>query len=256
MNTPKAIFFDLDGTVLSTGKLPDSAKEAINYAKKKGVLLFTATGRHRKEFENMPWFPDIPFDGFVTMNGAYSFITNKTIYKKPINKEAISWVVEYLASNPMYCMFCEAKDIYANKEDEIINAGQIAYGLRVPPIRDPKTALNGDVFQIVTFGKDIGDFLHQLPSCTITSWNENCYDIVPEGINKWVGILPMLDHFGLKPEEVAAIGDGENDIEMLENAGYSIAMGNGINKVKQAANYVTTHIDDDGILNAIKHLLG
>ena len=256
MSTPKAIFFDLDGTLLSKGKLMESAKEALFYAKEKGVLLFVATGRHRNEFENMPWFPGLPFDGFVTMNGAYCYVGEEVIFKSPIPKAAIRTVAEYITGNPIYCMFCEADGSYANLSDQWIEAAQLSYGLSIPPIRDPMSAIDADIYQMVFIGNELRDYVQRLPDCNITSWAEGCYDVVPAGVNKWVGILPMLERFGLKPGEVAAAGDGQNDIEMLTGAGFSVAMGNAPDDVKACAGFVTGHVDDDGLLKAVRHLLG
>ena len=50
-----------------------------------------------------------------------------------------------------------------------------------------------------------------------------------------------------------AIGDGGNDITMLKHVPYSVAMGNAKDEVKSCASYVTTHILEDGIVNAFKH---
>jgi len=66
----------------------------------------------------------------------------------------------------------------------------------------------------------------------------------------------MLAHFGLEPNEIAAIGDAENDLEMLAGAEYSIAMGNADDDVKKCADFVTGHVDDDGLARTIDHLLG
>ena len=255
MSTPKAIFFDLDGTLLSKGKLTDSAKEALHYAKEKGVLLFVATGRHRNEIEKMPWFPGLPFDGFVTMNGAYCYVGEEAVFKKTIHKDAVRMVAEYAVSHRLYCMFCEAVHSYANMSNPAIEAAQLSYGLTVPLIRDPMSALDAEIYQMVFVGSSLYEYIRELPHCNITSWADSCYDVVAAGVNKWVGILPMLDRFGLTPGEVAAVGDGPNDIEMLTGAGYSVAMGNAPDNVKASAGFVTGHIDDGGVLEAVRYLL-
>ena len=256
MNTPKAIFFDLDGTLLSQGKLIESVPEALRYAKEKDVLLFVATGRHRNEFEKMPWFPGLSFDGFVTMNGAFCYVDKEVIFKKSISKDAIRAVAELITTNQLYCMFCEADKSYANISDPKIEAAQLSFGVTIPTIRDPMSALDTDIYQMVFIGSELRDYVQQLPQCNITSWAKGCYDVVPAGVNKWASILHMLDRFGLKPSEVAAVGDGQNDIEMLTNAGFSVAMGNAPDDVKAVADFVTGHVDDDGIIGAIKYLLG
>jgi len=255
-HTPKAIFFDLDGTLLSNGKLIESAKKALLYAKEKGVMLFIATGRHKIEVDIMPWLPCVSFDGFVTMNGAYSYIGDEVVHTRTIAKDTVTAVAEYLTKTQQYGLFCEANNMYASILDERAIAFQAQLGLKIPPVRDPRHAVNADIYQIVVFGEEIKGLLQRLSKCEITSWADNCYDIVPAGINKWVGILPMLAKFGLDPKDVATIGDGPNDIEMLMGAGYSVAMGNGPDNVKAHADYITRNVEDDGILEAIEHLLG
>ena len=63
----------------------------------------------------------------------------------------------------------------------------------------------------------------------------------------------LCEHLGISVEDTYAIGDSINDLEMLEFAGHSIAMGNASAVAKEKAEYVTTHIHEDGIYNALKH---
>ena len=84
---------------------------------------------------------------------------------------------------------------------------------------------------------------------------EGGFDVVNAAVNKWEGITHMLRHFGVEPHEAATIGDAENDLEMLANAGFSVAMGNAPDDVKRCAKYVTEHIDKDGLAAAIRWLL-
>lgn len=67
------------------------------------------------------------------------------------------------------------------------------------------------------------------------------------------GIESILKYYGIKREEIMAFGDGENDIEMLQYAKIGIAMGNADNDVKKAADYITDHIDEDGIYKALQY---
>ena len=64
----------------------------------------------------------------------------------------------------------------------------------------------------------------------------------------------FISHFGIKLEETMAFGDGGNDIDMIKHAGIGVAMGNARDEVKAAADYVTTSVDDNGILNALIEL--
>jgi hydroxymethylpyrimidine pyrophosphatase-like HAD family hydrolase len=75
---------------------------------------------------------------------------------------------------------------------------------------------------------------------------------MPRDSDKSKGILAVLEHFGWKPENVMAIGDAPNDMEMLEFAGVSIAMGNAKQEVKDVADFVTKTVDQDGWAFAMK----
>ncbi len=63
----------------------------------------------------------------------------------------------------------------------------------------------------------------------------------------------MLEIHNLKREEIIAFGDGDNDADMMEFAGIGVAMGNAVAVTKNAADYITDHIDEDGLWNALKH---
>jgi HAD superfamily hydrolase (TIGR01484 family) len=76
-----------------------------------------------------------------------------------------------------------------------------------------------------------------------TAW----LDIAPEGVDKSTGLKVVLAQYGLEPEDLLAIGDGRNDIEMLEYAGLGIAMDSAPDEVKAAADEVTKSVRDDGV---------
>lgn len=86
-----------------------------------------------------------------------------------------------------------------------------------------------------------------MPRCEATRWNPLFSDVVPKGSSKQVGLDKVLDYFGIPLEESMAFGDGGNDILMLKHAGIGVAMGNAEDDVKQAADYVTDSVDEDGV---------
>ncbi len=67
--------------------------------------------------------------------------------------------------------------------------------------------------------------------------------------------MKMAEHYGFSAGEMAAIGDGNNDISMITGAGLGIAMGNASDEVKRAAGYVTDSIETDGLKKAVFHIL-
>lgn len=83
-------------------------------------------------------------------------------------------------------------------------------------------------------------------------WHPFVVSVLQEEITKSVAILKILDYFNIHQSEAIAFGDGENDIDMIELAGLGIAMGNGSDKLKNAADFVTKKSGEDGIEFALK----
>jgi len=116
--------------------------------------------------------------------------------------------------------------------------------------------LDKPVLQLTPFFRveDEATILPTMKHCVSARWNPLFTDITVKGADKGSALLKLAAHIGLEPSECIAFGDGGNDISMIRAAGVGVAMGNAGDDVKQAANFVTTHIDEDGIMHAMRHL--
>ncbi len=81
-----------------------------------------------------------------------------------------------------------------------------------------------------------------------------CEGVIP-GLSKATGIRRAVDYLGESMDGTVGIGDGDNDMEMVQQCRMGIAMGNADEKLKQIADYVTADILDDGIAKAIEHAM-
>jgi hydroxymethylpyrimidine pyrophosphatase-like HAD family hydrolase len=88
----------------------------------------------------------------------------------------------------------------------------------------------------------------------VIDWNDG-FELVAPDVSKWSAIKGLLDQFQISPSEVAAIGDGPNDIDMLRYVGMGVAMENASEKVKAASNFVTGHHENDGVAEFIERFL-
>ena len=215
----KALFFDIDGTLVSfkTHEVPESTIEALQKAHDRGNKIFISTGRPYQIINNLgPLQQRGLIDGYITMNGAYCFIGDNVLYKSPIPQETVKNVAEISRREGFPTIFVGEKSIKVCQPDEEVR--KIFY-----------------------------EFLHVeiLPVATFV-------DITAKGNTKAHGIKVMLDYLHLSVDDAMAFGDGGNDIPMLLAAGTGIAMGNSDDKVKAAADYVTTSVDDNGIANALQ----
>ena len=81
-------------------------------------------------------------------------------------------------------------------------------------------------------------------------------EITREGVDKGAALLELCGELGIDPAEVAAIGDGSNDLAMLTAVGTAVAMGNAVPAVREIAQLVTDTNDRDGVARAVHALLG
>lgn len=111
------------------------------------------------------------------------------------------------------------------------------------------------IYQMIGYmtRKETENLAPKIQNCKITRWYEDGIDIISKDGGKDHGIRKILEVHGFTREESIAFGDSDNDLEMLEFAGIGVAMGNAAESVKEVADYVTSHIDEDGIWNACKH---
>jgi len=97
--------------------------------------------------------------------------------------------------------------------------------------------------------------LVSLPGITLTSSGEDNFEVLPAGTDKGTALLHLCEQLGLTTDECAAIGDNENDLSMLNAAGFAVAMGNAPAAVQACADFVTADNSSDGAAKAIWHIL-
>lgn len=83
----------------------------------------------------------------------------------------------------------------------------------------------------------------------------NFCEIIDVSASKWNALKSLADGWGIKPEEIMAIGDQGNDLSMIQHAGIGVAMGNAPDEIKQFANYVAPTIEQDGAAEAIERFV-
>lgn len=254
----KAAFFDIDGTLVSfrTHQVPSSTIEAIKQVKERGMKIFISTGRPVAIINNIDAVRPL-VDGYITFNGACSFIGDEDITMMPLPKEAVQAMIEDSDKRGYAVVVCGKKDIgirnHTHIFDEIFVRNLGVDNIDIHKSVDP--LLQKPVLQLTPFFsvEDEKEILPHMPHCISARWNPSFTDITVEGADKGNALLKVAEHIGISPSECIAFGDGGNDISILQAAGIGVAMGNANDDVKAVADYVTTSVDEDGIQNAFKH---
>lgn len=250
----KAAFFDVDGTLVShkTKSVPQSARDAIQTLRSRGIPCIIATGRQMGEMEALP-VGDMVFDGYITLNGQLCLdARKKMLFGVPIEGEAKKLLLDLFENHRVPISFSEEDRMYLNYVSPEVHQVQEAISSPIPPVGRYTGAplylaciyIPGGVHPCLPILRE---------HCIVTWWNSGGADVIARGGGKVKGIQRYLEANGIRPEEIIAFGDGENDLEMLQFAGIGVAMGNAEEAVKAAADYITADIDDDGIAKALKY---
>ena len=252
----KAVFFDIDGTLLShkTNSVPASARRALEALREKGILTFIATGRHISMLQQMQPLEGLHFDGIVSLNGQYCCNSEGLIYHCPIDPADIATLLGFLKENPHPCILVEEDRMYINFHNDHVARVQAAIHTDLPPLGDLNRGYTHPIYQAILYmSEEDQRKLPPMPGIRLTSWTLGGADVIPANGGKAAGIAKVLEHYGIDKSETMAFGDGHNDVDMFSAVGTAVAMGDACREAKEAAHYITDKVDEDGIYNALVH---
>ena len=250
----KIIFFDIDDTLRNskTGFIPTSIPTVFQQLREKGILTGIATGRGI--FGVVPEICELKPDFFVTLNGAY--IEDKkgnVIDSNKISKDKVESYIAWTKEVGIDYGLVGSHTAKLSTRTELISEA-------IDPIYpdldvDPDFYEKEDIYQMWTFEERGDDLI--LPDTLASTlrmvrWHEHSSDVVPISGSKAAGVAKVVEHLGLKPENVMVFGDGLNDLELFDYAGISIAMEVSHEKIKEKADYITKTLEEDGIFDALE----
>lgn len=270
----KLICIDMDGTLLNSNhEISERNKEALRQAKKLGVNIAITTGRlfgSARYYSNLIGIENTPV---IASNGAYikTNYEDIPILENSIPKEIAIEIYKIIKKHNLKINFNSWDTLM--REDEVPD--DHAYTImnkQLPDDKKVKFIINSDfISAIESFDGKIlkgivierenldnlwaakdelkeifGDKLH-----VVSSGTDNI-EIMIGTTSKGNAVAHLADILNVNAEEVMCIGDSENDISMLKFAGIGVAMGNGLQMVKDIADYITDTNDNDGVSKAVE----
>ena len=262
---PKLVAADLDGTALLDGKLSKVNKDAIQNAIDRGVEFAVCTGRGLftipKDFNEIKGLTYA-----ITSNGAciYNIVTGELLRHFALSAKDTKELVEISKA------FETALEIFVDGSayvDQVYYDDPEAYGMPKKlvgyirssrnPVPDIYEFINEHLgkienFAFVTKGEEVhenvmNEVQKKCPDTLVVGSEPQWVEIMHKESGKGKGVKHLAEYLGIDLKDTAAIGDGDNDIEMLEYAGHPIAMGNASQGCKKVAKYVTKDVKEDGL---------
>lgn len=270
----RVVLLDVDGTLVDAGgSIPASARAAIQGARAQGHLVYLCTGRTKASL--WPALLEIGFDGVIASAGGYVEADGLVLAHKMMSRTDVAAIQERFAPRGALVVYEAHDNLYADYEAREYLSGLIeaafpdpaeaaalrgsAFGFveRMDCLTDPSTReITKAVYLRSPLAVPEVDALLEgrfvvIPTTTPLYGND-CGELMMPGVHKATGIGVLLTHLGMGWTDTIAIGDGHNDLEMLERAGVGIAMDNAFDFVKAHADEVTSAIGDDGIWHAFR----
>lgn len=269
------ICIDIDGTLIQPDlTVSDRVVSAIKKAKEKGVVIVLSTGRMYKSALYYSDELEI-YDPIISSNGAYvrSTENDEIYYEENLTKNNVKYIIEMLDKHGVKInwynhntMFVSEHRDYVARYEELSKT--LPKNRRVlikyldhdytidHALKDTNNSLQkGIIFpKLELIPKIRADFAHSKDLQVVSSGVDNI-EFTSSKADKGQGVLALAKAIGIKPEEIIAIGDSENDLAMLKVVGLPVAMGNAVDSVKKAAKFITDTNENDGVAKMIEKFI-
>lgn len=254
----RVFFFDIDGTLYRPPiGIPLSVVEAFKRLRKQGDYVFFSTGRTRPSIE--PEFKMIDYDGYVGGNGSTVVMHGQELLNLTIKNDLVQKIIECTDRAGYEYVLEGNKSIYSDAKDA--NTPLFSYSFyknllgddmkspkeETPQVNKLSIILNNNPFD-KTFYSSV------LDRVSMVEHKNLCVEMAPKYCTKATGAALILKVLGLKAENCYAFGDSLNDLDILDFAGTSVAMGDAPDEAKAKATYITDTLESNGICRALDTL--
>lgn len=266
----KLIAVDMDDTLLDKDKRISPANiAAIQQAANAGVKIVLCTGRIlsgvKPYFEQLGLSADQEY--VIINNGCAVHQTSdwRLVESEALTTQEITYLADFAQKGKLPLTLCDVEHYYVVEDEansEIVADCQNIF-LQPRTIALKDIATHDQPFFLAKFVgnenfvaafKDKHDQQLSQDFNTVLS-QPTIYECLPKGVSKATGLKKLAARLNILPEEIMAIGDGNNDLEMFAFAGLSIAMDNASDAVKAAADHITTSHQEDGVAHAIERFV-
>ena len=264
MDNIKLIACDMDDTLLnSDGKISPKNTEAIRKAIGCGKVFLLATGR--MYVSALPHAINLGLNvPLVTYNGALvkETYSGDVLYEHKMKLQTASDVMRYCKKKNLYVQLYIGNNIFIKEENAYSRMYSRISGIPTDAIGDDVflpweepykiLVMSEEEFFLDTWNDIAENFAGHLD---VTSSKKNFLELMEPGVNKWEAVKNVAARSDIKPCEIMCIGDSNNDIGMIANAGVGVAVANARKEVKKHAKIVTASNSGDGVALVINSIL-
>ncbi len=251
----RIISFDLDMTLLDhrTWEIPASAMEAIRLLRRDSVIA-VASGRNMNEPYSVPYRDIVRPDAIIHLNGTRVEVDDGTIiYEHLMDKARLCELLIYGKEHKLALGISVGGEDYYTAPENVVQFDQLRWGTSDRKFKDPMLLMEMPVRTLTYVGgpDGIAQLEARFPEFKFPMFaGKTGADVVEQEASKAKGLARLCEYYGIDMADTVAFGDSMNDIEIIQAAGIGVAMGNALETLKAAADYVTSDIGEDGVWKA------
>lgn len=268
----KVVALDLDGTLLNRKKeISMSNQKRIQKLRKQGVKVVLASGRSATAMRY--YYNQLGLnEPMICCNGGYVVnpLAEEVIASRSIKKKDLQAAAELLRQEAAYYLVYTATTLWMSsirfsmdqwifRNRELAPQDQVDIRVRedLESLFDEEPIYKLFVFCVNEEEKQERiQLLRRLPGLEVSDSLPGAIDLMRSGVTKADGLKDIAEYYGISMGEIAFMGDHNNDVEALKQAGLGVAMGNATEAARNAADWLTDDHDEDGVKTALDRLFG
>ena len=269
-NNFKAVMIDLDGTLLTDDKkITDFSNQILQKLYDNGIKIIIATGRGLSRAKQLT--EKLDFDKIILANnGAIIHSSSNIATDEDLKLESnvvdeLSTLSEEYGIRPYFFVENKCSLLIQDEDDKKYYVDSVGDESEIMTVSERNLPIDDCVSMIMIARKDriydIVDHIKTNPNVTYHihtkyfSKNIRMLEVQNVNTDKYKRAIALLEHFGIKNDEVVAIGDAHNDLEMVVNSGLGVAMKNSDDILKQQADIITQYTnEEDGLAKFLEEL--
>jgi Cof subfamily protein (haloacid dehalogenase superfamily) len=256
----QALLFDADRTLVDYNyEFPEGVIEALHQLRQKNFIIGVCTGRAFQSVQDsiLPVFLEIDREAFHIISGGAEIINSQgeVFFQQSIPPEVVRNLIRDRQSGPR---FLASSHFNIYMDDDHLQHYQNKWDRQILPLSqyedEPITLIN--VHDVNPNNQFLANFKDQLQIKYMVSNDGVDYaEITALGVNKATGLAEWSRLTGVPAEKIIGFGDNHNDLEFLQAVGFSVAMGNAVDELKQVADKVIGHVSEGGLRVYLESLL-
>lgn len=259
----KYVACDIDGTLLnSAGELTDNTRAAIAQTLEKGCIFALSSGRPIQGIDK--FISELHLRGpMITYNGAMivDAESRKVLFSQSLDNADSRSVWDLgTALDVTMCVWADNK-LYANKDNEKAEVYRRISGTSIGFVKNIED-IPSEITKILWYdeAENMPFLLEQCrkivpPSVTFCTSRPYFLEFFSNKVSKASALQFVCDYCGITPENILAIGDGMNDMQMIKFAGTGVVLANGASELKQCADFIAPSNDEDGVAAALRKFI-